>query len=110
MERNIKFELIKYESCTISFSQRLHVLTLWHFHDINPICKVNLFASSGTIIVKDFSLLMSYQGNISLRFSRNSEASASEFLENIKEMFLHYILRGPRTNECMCIITPVSKG
>ena len=27
---------------------------------------------------------MDYRGNISLRFSRNSEASASEFLENLE--------------------------
>ena len=30
------------------------------------------------------------QGNISLRFSRNSEALVSEFLRNIEKMFLGY--------------------
>ena len=29
-----------------------------------------------------------YRGNISLRFSSNSEASTSELLENLEEMFL----------------------
>ena len=32
------------------------------------------------------------RGNISSRFSSNSEASASEFLEDLKEMFLRYYM------------------
>ena len=31
-----------------------------------------------------------YQGNISLRMSSNSEANASEFLENLEECFPLY--------------------
>ena len=35
---------------------------------------------------------MWYRGNISSRFSKSFDAGASEFLENIEEMFLRYLI------------------
>ena len=38
------------------------------------------------------SIWIKNRENISSKFSRNSEADASEFLENLKEMFLCYFI------------------
>ena len=38
------------------------------------------------LLMTKISLCMQYRGNISLRFSRNPEADASEILENLEEM------------------------
>ena len=47
-------------------------------------------------VVEDWNLLktslcMQYRGNISSIFSSNSEANASELLENLEEMFSRYL-------------------
>ena len=39
-------------------------------------------------ICSEFTQYKEWQENISSRFSRNSEADASEFLDNVEEMFL----------------------
>ena len=50
--------------------------------------KLNPFA---TCVIKNLNLLYYlYQGNIYSRFSNNSEANASELLENFEEILPHY--------------------
>ena len=41
-----------------------------------------------------FTIHTQLRENISSKFSRNSEADASEFLENLEEMFLRYYMNG----------------
>ena len=48
---------------------------------------------------KLYSVIYSWRGNISPRFSCHSEASASEWHENLKEMFLLYYMESDVTNK-----------
>ena len=66
-----KNELLKRRQC-LTFSQWLADCCVWEYSQKTSIC-------------------MHHQQNISSQFSRNSEANASEFLENSEEMFPHYL-------------------
>ena len=48
-----------------------------------------------TLHIKGISVhdpMAMYRGNISLRFSRNSKATAWEFLKNVEEMLPQYLM------------------
>ena len=81
-EKESSFEVIEVRS-EESLSQELFTkLTLWRWGS---------FCGNAYIVICWWSTsFYQLQGNISLRFSGNSKAKASELLENIEEMFPCY--------------------
>ena len=62
-------------------------LTFWHFK-ASALSTGHAYRNMSDLLeLLKILLYMQYWGNISSRFSRNSEADASEFLENLEEMF-----------------------
>ena len=64
-----------------------HIIVLWRLKPANPSETVNYFCSW-------LAGYCQYQGYISVRFSRNSEAFASALLKHVEGMFLlkYYII------------------
>ena len=61
-----------------------------------------------TDLVRKYTVVQ-YRRNISLKFSRNTEVSDSEFTKNLEEFFfsLSFLVSELQTNACMVIVTNI---
>ena len=82
---------LKYWSNDIKQLYFSTVLNTSHFISVLLKVKRHFWEGAIQLVVNDPHIYYKYRGNISSRFSSNSEAFASELLENLEEMFLRYI-------------------